>query len=53
MIRFGAWKAQWDSYMSLSGLSEESSDKQVQALTRCPRHETLTIVQNLGLNDDE
>ena len=28
---FAGWKAQWVSYMSLSGLSAESGDKQVQA----------------------
>ena len=50
---FAAWQAQWDSYVSLSGLSAESGDKQVQALTLCFSRETLTIVQNLGLDDEE
>ena len=27
---FAVWQAQWESYMSLSGLSEESADKKVQ-----------------------
>ena len=39
--------------MSLSGLSEESSAKQVQALTLCFSRETLTIVNNLGLTTEE
>ena len=50
---FMAWKAQWESYMSLSGLSEESAEKKVQALTLCFSRETLSIVQNLGLSDDD
>jgi len=37
--------------MSLSGLSEESPVKQVQALTLCSR-KTLTIVDNLGLTTE-
>jgi len=28
---FSAWQTQWDSYMSLSGLSDEPAVKQVQA----------------------
>ena len=39
--------------MSLSGLSRESSAKQVQALTLCFSRETLTIVNNLGLTTEE
>ena len=39
--------------MSLSGLSEESAEKKVQALTLCFSRETLLIVQNLGLSDEE
>lgn len=50
---FMAWKAQWESYMSLSGLSAESAEKQVQALTLCFSRDTLSIVQNLGLSDAE
>ena len=50
---FAAWQAQWDSYMSLSRLSAEFGDKQVQALTLCFSHKTLTIVQNLGLDNEE
>ena len=37
--------------MSLSGLSEESAEKKVQALTLCFSRETLSVVQNLGLSD--
>ena len=46
--RGSAWKAQWDSYASLSGLNGEDEPKQVQALTLCFSRETLTIVQNLA-----
>ena len=50
---FTAWRAQWESYMSLSGLAGESNEKKVQALTLCFSRETLSIVQNLGLSSDE
>ena len=30
---FSAWKAQWEAYMSLSGLDKEPETKQVKALT--------------------
>ena len=50
---FMAWKAQWESYISFLGLSEESAKKQVQALTLCFSWEMLSIVQNLGLSDAE
>ena len=48
---FKAWKAQWDAYISLSGLDKQSQTKQVQALTVCFSHETVTIVDNLGLTE--
>ena len=50
---FIACKAQWDSYASLSGLNGEDEAKQVQALTLCFSCKILTIVQNLGLSEDE
>ena len=50
---FSAWQTQWESYTSLSGLSGESPEKQVQALTLCFSRETLTIVNNLGLTTEE
>jgi len=50
---FTAWKAQWESYMSLLGLSEESAEKKVQPLNLCFSRETLSIVQNLGLSDTD
>ena len=50
---FKAWKKQWQAYLSLSGLSDQSAEKQVQALTLCFSRETLTIVDNLGLTDDQ
>ena len=50
---FEAWKAQWTSYSTLSGLSGESADTQVQALTLCFSRETLTVVNNLGLSAED
>jgi len=50
---FSAWQTQWESYVSLSGPSEESAVKQVQALTLCFSHETLTIVDNLSLTTED
>ena len=47
---FKAWKAQWDAYISLSGLADQPQSKQVQALTLCFSRETVTIVDNLGLS---
>ncbi|XP_065893428.1 uncharacterized protein [Dysidea avara] len=48
-----AWKAQWMSYSTLSGLSGESAATQVQALTLCFSRETLTVVNNLGLSEED
>lgn len=48
---FSAWHQQWLAYCSLSGLSKESANKQVQALQLCFSRETLVIVDNLGLTD--
>jgi len=50
---FTAWQTQWESYISLSRLSEESAVRQVQALTLCFSCETLTIVDNLSLTTEE
>ena len=50
---FEAWKSQWESYSSLSGLAEEAAAKQVQALTLCLSRDTLAIVQNLGLIEEQ
>ena len=50
---FKAWKLQWEAYFSLSGLNDQAADKQVQALTLCFTRETLTIVENLGLTDEQ
>jgi len=50
---FTAWKLQWDSYRSLSGLAEQGAAKQVQALTLCFSRDTLSIVQNLGLTEEQ
>jgi len=40
---FMAWRPQWESYMILSGLSEESDAKKDQALNLCFSSETLSI----------
>ena len=40
---FKAWKTQWDAYISLSGLDTQAATKQVQALTLCFSHETVTM----------
>ena len=48
---FIAWRTQWESYGSLSGLDKEDAQKQVKALTLCFSRETLAIVQNLGLTE--
>ena len=50
---FSAWQTQWESYMSLSELSEEPLTKQVQALALCFSRETLTIVNKLGLSTED
>ena len=50
---FMAWTAEWESYMSLSGLSKESNEKKVQVLILCFTSETLSIVHILGLSDAE
>ena len=38
---FTAWIAQWESYMNLSGLADESNKRKVQALTLCFSRKTL------------
>ena len=50
---FAAWKTQWASYVSLSGLSDEPAATKVQALTLCFSREMLTIVDNLGLTIEQ
>ena len=50
---FEAWKTQWTSYVSLSGLTDEPAATKVQALTLCFSRETLTIVDNLGLTPEQ
>ena len=48
---FIAWRTQWESYSSLSGLDKEDTQRQVKALTLCFLRETLAVVQNLGLTE--
>ena len=50
---FAAWRAQWEAYATLSGLDKEAPDRQVKALTLCFSRETLTVVDNLGLSEDQ
>ena len=50
---FEAWKAQWTSYCTLSGLAGEEAATKVQVLTLCLSRETLAIVNNLGLTDEQ
>ena len=50
---FTAWQTQWESYRSLPGLEKKSAAKQVQALTLCLLCDTLSIVQNLGLTEEQ
>ena len=51
-IDFTAWRLQWKSYCSLSGLAKEDGSKQVEALSLCLR-ETVAVIQNLGLTKEE
>lgn len=48
-----AWHQQWLAYRSLSGLSGEPPEKQVQALQLCFSRKTLNVVENLGLTSDQ
>ena len=50
---FLAWKSQWDAYLSLSGLGTQPQTKQVQALTLCFSRETVTVMENLGLSEEQ
>ena len=50
---FKAWIVQRQAYFSLSGLDTQGNDKQVQALTLCFSWEMLTIIENLGLMDEQ
>ena len=50
---FEAWKAQWTSYSTLSGLSDASAETKVQVLTLCLSRETLAVVNNLGLTEEQ
>ena len=50
---FDAWKVQWSSYCTLSGLAGEDAATKVQVLTLCLSRETVAIVDNLGLSDEQ
>ena len=47
---FDVWRAQWETYCSLSGLANVDATKQVQVLTLCLSREMLSVVHNLGLS---
>ena len=47
------WKAQWTSYSTLSGMADESAATKVQVLTLCLSRETLAIVNNVGLSEEQ
>ena len=40
-------------YLDLSGLAEQEAAKQVRALTLCFSRETVTVVENLGLTNEQ
>ena len=44
---------QWESYRSLSGLEKESAAKQVQSLMLYFSRDILSIIQNLGLIEEQ
>jgi len=46
-------RTQWNYFVSLSGLSTESPDKQVQTLILHFSHETLIIVENFVLTTEQ
>ena len=50
---FTAWWTQWDLYSSLSGLAREDAAKQVKPLTLCLSRETLAIIHNLRLSEEQ
>ena len=50
---FMAWQTQWNSYSSLSGLVNKDATKQVKALTLCLSRETLVIIHNLSLSEEQ
>ena len=50
---FTVWCLQWESYCSLSVLAKEPASTQVQALMLSLSIDTLAIVQNLGLTEEQ
>ena len=50
---FEVWKAQWTSYCTLSGLAGKDAATKVQVLTLCLSRETIAIVNNLGLSEEQ
>ena len=50
---FEAWKAQWTSYSTLSELEDQSAATKVQVLSLCLMQESLAVVNNLGLTDEQ
>ena len=50
--KFTAWCLQWESYSCLSGLAKEAGT-QVKALMLSFSRDTLAIIQNLSLTEDQ
>ena len=50
---FLAWMKQWNAYRTLSALAAEPAVTQVHALNLCMSRDTLNIMDNLGLTNEQ
>ena len=50
---FLRWEEMWNAYRDVSGLAAEQADRQVKVLKMCFQGETLTIVNNLGISQED
>ena len=50
---FLAWMKQWNAYRTLSALAAEPEVTQVHALNVCMSRDTLNIMDNLGLTNEQ
>ena len=50
---FIAWMKQWNAYRTLSALAAEPAVTQVHALNLCMSRDTLNIMDNLGLTNEQ
>lgn len=50
---FEIWKKRWEAYVDLSGLQNESAVRQSRVLQFCFQDETINVIENSGLNQDE